>query len=97
MVKRDDGTEHITWNERTLADDVPVTFNDDRAGGKCMRFPYMGRTYELGAAVTTLGYKRVHALMKRSRPNSSMSFFDRKPNSFSTSTSTHSPWQSKPF
>jgi len=34
MVKTDDGTEHITWNERTLNDDVPTTFDDDRAGGK---------------------------------------------------------------
>ena len=34
MVKRDDGTEHLSWDERTKADDIPVTFNDDRAGGK---------------------------------------------------------------
>ena len=34
MIKTDDGTEHITWNERTLNDDVPTTFDDDRAGGK---------------------------------------------------------------
>jgi dihydropyrimidine dehydrogenase (NAD+) subunit PreA len=34
MVKRDDGTEHITWDKRTQNDDIPVTFNDDRAGGK---------------------------------------------------------------
>jgi len=34
MVKRDDGTEHSTWNERTLNDDIPTTFDDDRAGGK---------------------------------------------------------------
>jgi len=34
MVKRDDGTEHSTWHERTLSDDIPVTFDDDRAGGK---------------------------------------------------------------
>jgi dihydropyrimidine dehydrogenase (NAD+) subunit PreA len=33
MVKRDDGTEHNTWNERSLNDDIPTTFNDDRAGG----------------------------------------------------------------
>jgi dihydropyrimidine dehydrogenase (NAD+) subunit PreA len=34
MVKKDDGTKHSTWHERTLNDDVPVTFDDDRAGGK---------------------------------------------------------------
>lgn len=34
MVQTDDGTKHSTWNERTIADEVPVTFNDDRAGGK---------------------------------------------------------------
>ena len=34
MVKRDDGTECLTWNERTINDDIPVTFDDDRAGGK---------------------------------------------------------------
>ncbi len=34
MEKRDDGTKHNTWHERTLADTVPTTFDDDRAGGK---------------------------------------------------------------
>lgn len=34
MVQTDDGSKHSTWEERTLADDVPVSFNDDRAGGK---------------------------------------------------------------
>jgi dihydropyrimidine dehydrogenase (NAD+) subunit PreA len=34
MVKKDDGTESLTWDERTLNDDIPVTFDDDRAGGK---------------------------------------------------------------
>ena len=34
MVKRDDGTEHVTWNEKTIAGEIPTTFNDDRAGGK---------------------------------------------------------------
>ncbi len=34
MVRIDDGTEHASWFERTLADDIPTTFNDDRAGGK---------------------------------------------------------------
>jgi len=34
MVKRDDGTECLTWNERTINNDIPVTFDDDRTGGK---------------------------------------------------------------
>ncbi len=34
MERRDDGKEHITWKERSDNDDVPTTFNDDRAGGK---------------------------------------------------------------
>ena len=34
MDKVDDGTEHLTWTERTAANDIPTTFNDDRAGGK---------------------------------------------------------------
>jgi dihydropyrimidine dehydrogenase (NAD+) subunit PreA len=34
MVKRDDGTEHLTWNERSINNDIPVTFDDHRAGGK---------------------------------------------------------------
>lgn len=33
MVKRDDGTEHLTWAERTANNDIPTTFNDKRAGG----------------------------------------------------------------
>ncbi|GAA4380880.1 NAD-dependent dihydropyrimidine dehydrogenase subunit PreA [Hymenobacter koreensis] len=33
MERRDDGTEHLTWKERTDANDIPVTFNDPRAGG----------------------------------------------------------------
>ncbi len=34
MVKRDDGTQHVTWNEKTIAGEIPTTFDDDRAGGK---------------------------------------------------------------
>jgi dihydropyrimidine dehydrogenase (NAD+) subunit PreA len=34
MVKRDNGTQQLTWDERTQNDDIPVTFDDDRAGGK---------------------------------------------------------------
>ncbi len=39
MVKRDDGSQQITWDERTLNDDIPTTFNDDRAGGKHHHVP----------------------------------------------------------
>ena len=34
MEKRDDGSQHVTWNELTQADKIPSTFNDERAGGK---------------------------------------------------------------
>jgi len=34
MEQRDDGKEHITWEERTKANTIPTTFDDDRAGGK---------------------------------------------------------------
>ncbi|RSK42327.1 NAD-dependent dihydropyrimidine dehydrogenase subunit PreA [Hymenobacter perfusus] len=34
MERRDDGTRHQTWKERTAADDIPITFNDERAGGR---------------------------------------------------------------
>ncbi len=34
MERRDSGDEHITWKQRSENDDVPTTFNDDRAGGK---------------------------------------------------------------
>ena len=33
MERRDDGNQHITWKERTANDDIPATFNDERAGG----------------------------------------------------------------
>jgi dihydropyrimidine dehydrogenase (NAD+) subunit PreA len=33
MEKVDDGTEHITWAERTAKGDIPTTFNDQRGGG----------------------------------------------------------------
>ena len=33
MERRDDGSEQVTWKERTEADDIPTTFNDERAGG----------------------------------------------------------------
>jgi len=34
MVKKDDGKQQLTWEERTQNDDIPTTFDDDRAGGK---------------------------------------------------------------
>lgn len=34
MVQRDDGTEHITWDERTQAGNIPTTFDDELAGGR---------------------------------------------------------------
>ena len=33
MERRDSGTEHLTWQERTHAGDIPTTFNDELAGG----------------------------------------------------------------
>jgi dihydropyrimidine dehydrogenase (NAD+) subunit PreA len=33
MERVDDGTKHETWKERTLANNIPDTFNDERAGG----------------------------------------------------------------
>lgn len=33
MEQRDDGTEHLTWEERTNAGDIPTTFDDPLAGG----------------------------------------------------------------
>ncbi len=33
MVRRDDGSEDLTWAERTAAGDIPNTFNDQRGGG----------------------------------------------------------------
>lgn len=34
MEQRDDGKEHLTWNDRSIANTIPTTFDDDRAGGK---------------------------------------------------------------
>ncbi|MBC7448461.1 MAG: NAD-dependent dihydropyrimidine dehydrogenase subunit PreA [Hymenobacteraceae bacterium] len=34
MDRRDDGTQHLTWKERTEADDIPTEFNDAKAGGR---------------------------------------------------------------
>ena len=39
MVKVDDGTEHITWGEKTASNDIPDSFDDDRAGGKGHHVP----------------------------------------------------------
>ncbi len=33
MVQKDDGTQSITWDERSQSDSIPTTFDDERAGG----------------------------------------------------------------
>ena len=33
MVRKDDGKESITWEDRTAKNDIPTTFNDEKAGG----------------------------------------------------------------
>lgn len=33
MERRDDGTKHLTWAERTAAGNIPTSFNDPLAGG----------------------------------------------------------------
>jgi dihydropyrimidine dehydrogenase (NAD+) subunit PreA len=33
MERKDDQTQHLTWKERTAANNVPTTFNDPLAGG----------------------------------------------------------------
>ena len=33
MVRKDDGSKVVTWNERTNANNIPTTFNDELAGG----------------------------------------------------------------
>lgn len=39
MVKVDDGTKHLTWNERTINNNIPDSFNDPRAGGNGHHVP----------------------------------------------------------
>lgn len=34
MVRKDDGTQDVTWDQLTIANEIPDSFNDDRAGGK---------------------------------------------------------------
>ena len=34
MEQRDDGKQHLTWDDRSIANTIPTTFDDDRAGGK---------------------------------------------------------------
>jgi len=34
MERKDDGTQHQTWDELTNAEQIPNTWNDNRAGGK---------------------------------------------------------------
>lgn len=33
MQRRDDGTQQLTWKDRTMAGNIPTTFNDPLAGG----------------------------------------------------------------
>jgi dihydropyrimidine dehydrogenase (NAD+) subunit PreA len=39
MVRRDDGQEQITWSQRTIANNVPVGFEDPLAGGNVHEVP----------------------------------------------------------
>jgi dihydropyrimidine dehydrogenase (NAD+) subunit PreA len=39
MVRKDDGNEHLTWRQRTEANDVPTTFDDALAGGNSHTVP----------------------------------------------------------
>ena len=34
MECHDDGTQHLTWKERTAANTIPTEFNDEKAGGR---------------------------------------------------------------
>ena len=34
MDRADDGTQHVTWKQRTEAGNIPTTFNDVLAGGR---------------------------------------------------------------
>jgi len=34
MERTDAGTKHVTWKQRTEAGDIPVEFNDEKAGGR---------------------------------------------------------------
>ncbi|MGI4740486.1 MAG: NAD-dependent dihydropyrimidine dehydrogenase subunit PreA [Janthinobacterium lividum] len=34
MERTDDGTQHLTWKERTAAQHIPTDFNDELAGGR---------------------------------------------------------------
>jgi len=34
MVKVDDGKQHVTWADKTDANEIPDSFDDERAGGK---------------------------------------------------------------
>lgn len=34
MQRRDDGSQHLTWAERTAAGNIPKVFNDELAGGR---------------------------------------------------------------
>lgn len=34
MEQRDDGKEHLSWDDKSKAGGIPTSFDDDRAGGK---------------------------------------------------------------
>ena len=39
MIRKDDGMQHLTWKQRTDANNVPTTFNDELAGGLAHTVP----------------------------------------------------------
>ncbi len=39
MVRKDDGNQHLTWRQRTEANNVPTTFDDELAGGLSHKVP----------------------------------------------------------
>jgi dihydropyrimidine dehydrogenase (NAD+) subunit PreA len=46
MDRRDDGKQHLTWKERTAANNVPTTFNDPLAGGLHHWVPTPSQAFE---------------------------------------------------
>jgi dihydropyrimidine dehydrogenase (NAD+) subunit PreA len=46
MDRRDDGKEHLTWKDRTLAGNIPTTFDDPLAGGLHHWVPQPGEALE---------------------------------------------------
>ncbi len=39
MIQQDDGSENVSWEDRTLANNIPTTFDDELAGGKGHHVP----------------------------------------------------------